>query len=580
MSLIFQTLRRHWRAMAAGMAALLLCDGLQLVVPQVVRGVFNDIQLKMSGANTGAITSVTFAVAGLKFAGLTLAVALTRMLWRMIVWPRGRRMEYEIRRDFFAHLQTLPPDFFQSSTTGDLLSRASSDLDTVRRFFAMGLLSFADPLLLIPVSLVMLSSMDWRLAVAAAVPLFAGVPLSKVLLHRLHATYRASQDTLGELTGRVEEDIAGVRTLKSYAREGAARARFERLNADYTAKAVRVALLNSLFEPYFRLIPHIAVMAVLLWGGIMVMDGRLRLGDLAACLLYVDLMIWPTFAIGMGLNMLQRARASAQRIEEILRQPPAERAAEAAGPERVEGRLVFRRLTFTHKDRTEPVLKDFSLEVPCGMVLGITGPTGSGKSTLLTIAAGLLTPPRGTVLIDGVDLRDFGLPKLRRAITLVEQTPFLFSRSIAENLTYGRADAPPELVGNAVNIAALDQEVARFEDGLATIVGERGVTLSGGQRLRAALARALIMGPPVVLLDDVFSAVDVGTEKRIWSGIRPWCKGHTVLIVSHRISVLRACDRVAVVEDGRLAEYGTHQELLRGGGFYAATFALQERFET
>jgi len=591
MPLILKYLRRHWLIMAAGLAILLVCSALQVCQPLVMRQVFNDLQNALKGAPAAAAPAGEAAVLSrpaaleriwscfLLFLGLTLAVALTRMAWRLIIWPLGRRMEYEIRRDLFEHLRGLPPAFFHGATTGDLMSRATSDLEAVRRFYSMGLVCFADAVLIIPVSFILMARMDLPLALAAASPLLLGVPLSAVIMRRLHARYGASQDSLGELTARVQEDITGVRALKTYAREAVGLANFDRTNADYTGKAVRVSLYDALFEPYFRFVPQIGFIAVIAWGGCKLALGQMKAGDLVMFLAYVELMIWPIFAAGMGLNMLQRARASAKRLEELFTAPPDERPSEHSGPDRLDGNLAFRRLSFTHRNKEAPAIVDFSLEVPAGAVLGITGPTGSGKSTLLALAAGLLTPPRGTVYLDGADLCDVGRGKLRRAVTLVEQTPFLFSRSLEENLAYGREEPCPERVQEAVRLAALESEVARFEQGLATMVGERGVTLSGGQRLRAALARALVVEPRILLLDDVFSAVDVETERTIWDRIRPRLKGTTILVVSHRISVLRQCDRIAVIQEGRLAEHGTHQELLRGDGFYARTFGLQERFE-
>ncbi|HOX06658.1 MAG TPA: ABC transporter ATP-binding protein [Planctomycetota bacterium] len=580
MSLILRYLKRHWLILAAGLLILLACDIAQLALPAILGGAFSDLQAVAEGRAGDGVTSATFAAAGLKFALLTVAIALTRMVYRRIIWPRSRRMEYEIRRDLFGHMQSLPPDFFHASTSGDLMSRASSDLEAVRRFYAMGLLCFADAIILIPAAFIMMVAINPWLAVAATAPLLLGSPLSAMLMTRLHNTYQASQDALGVLTGRVQEDIAGVRALKTYAREDAAFANFEALNREYTAKAVRVSRFDALFEPYFRLIPEASVAVALAWGGWLVLGRRMDLGDLVKFVAYVGVMIWPTFAVGMALNILQRAKASAKRLEDIFQTAPAQHPPEASGPDVFRGSLSFRGLTFTHRGKEAPAVSDLSLDVPAGAVLGITGPTGSGKSTLLNLAAGLLTAPRGTVFLDGADLGEIGRGKLRRAVTLVEQSPFLFSRSLEENLAYGRENCPPELVREAVNLAALDGDVARFEGGLATVVGERGVTLSGGQRLRAALARALVVEPRVLLLDDVFSAVDVETEKAIWSRIRPKLAGTTVIVVSHRISVLRECDRVAVIQDGRLSEVGTHRELLRGDGFYARNFALQEQFES
>lgn len=614
MSLITRYLKRHWLMMSAGLLVLVLCDGMQIYQPLLLRDIFNKLETVLKTANSDSNQQDAAApiVAGqaapaipesraapentarpsraqvekqilyicVLLLAIILATALTRMTWRLIIWPLARRMEYEMRRDLFEHMRGLPPSFFHASTTGDLMSRATSDIETVRRFYGMGLVSFTDAILILPLSFVLMAMMDPALALAAASPLLIGVPLSSLMMRRLHARYKDGQDSHGVMTGRVQEDIAGVRALKTFAREDAALGNFDRANSDYTGKAVKIAFYDALFEPYFRLVPQIGFVAVLGWGGWKVCQGQMPVGNLVAFLAYVELMIWPIFAGGMGFNMLQRARASATRLEEVLNTQQEERPPEEAGPEKLDGNLSFRNLTFTHRGQETPSLSALTLNVPPGQVLGITGPTGSGKSTLLNISAGLLVPPEGTVLISGADIHGIGRAKLRRSVTLVEQTPFLFSRSLEDNLAYGRSEHDPERVREAVRLASLEGEVSRFEKGMATIVGERGVTLSGGQRLRAALARALVIEPRVLLLDDVFSAVDVETEKAIWSRIRPKLKGTTVIVVSHRISVLRECDRVAVIEAGRLTEYGTHAELIAGRGFYSKTFALQEQFES
>lgn len=581
MSLIFRHLRRHWPLIAAGLVILLACSGMQLLMPLVIRGFFDDLQkLARGGQEAVGLYPASFARHGIKFVALGLLVALTRMSYRSILWPLSRRIESEIRREYFDHLRGLPPEYFYASTTGDLISRATSDIGTVQRFFAMGIICFGDALVMTPASLVIMAKMNWWLALLAAAPLLVGAPLSKLLMRQLHASYLAGQDSLGLLTARVQEDVTGVRTLKTYAREEAALANFDLANGDYTRKALRVAGLNSFFEPYFRLLPEGAILLVLVVGGGAVLTGTMTLGEFVAFLYYVNLMVWPTFAVGMGLNILQRARASAGRIQEVLDVPSAERPPEEAGPESFAGRMEFRSLTFSHCGRVERALDGISLDVPAGQILGITGPTGSGKSTLLALAGGLLSPPPGTVLVDGADIRGIGRGKLRRAVTLVEQTPFLFSRTLEENVAYGRISPPAELIRDAIHTAGLAPDVERFEGGLSTVIGERGVTLSGGQRLRSALARALVIEPRVLLLDDVFSAVDLETERSIWERIRKRLSGTTVVIVSHRVSVLRRCDRVAVLREGRLAELGTHEQLIDAGGFYAETFLLQERFGT
>jgi len=564
MRLFWRYARRHWWKIAIALVFLELADLAQLLVVPQVRAAFNQMP-----APPDAIRRIFL---------LMLVTPFLRMAWRLVMWPCSRRVGYELRRELFAHLQRVDPSYYHDHPSGDLISRASSDVEGVRRFFAMGFPVFFDVLFLMPLAIYGMILIDWRLGLVVAVPIVLSPSLSIFLTRRLSRAFRASQDAVGDLSARAQEDIAGTRVLKTYAREDAAGANYLAINDDVRRKFVVLSRYWSLITPYFHLVPQGATLLLVIIGSGLALAGRSGHGDLMAFILYVGILTWPTFALGWGLTMLQRLRASAERIEEVLAVPLRERAGAEAGPDEVRGEFSFRDLTFAYNG--QPVLKNLSLEVRAGEILGLAGPTGGGKTTLLSLAVALVEPPPGAVLLDGVDVRTIAPEKLRRHVALVQQTPYLFSRTLAENLAFPRPEASAEDVQEAVRIAGLVPDVRQFDAGLETLVGDRGVTLSGGQRLRVALGRALVARPGVLLLDDAFSAVDVYTEESVWNALRRVMAGRTIVVVSHRISVLRRCDRIAVVEGGRVAELGTHAELVAGNGFYARTFALQELFES
>ncbi len=571
MRIFWKYLRRYWYLVAIAAVFLGCTDAAQVLIPGYFKAALD--LLGKEGATRGDLVRIALTVAG-----LSMVMAIARMAWRLIMWPLARRVEYGVRRELFAHMQRLDPGFYHKHLSGDLISRASHDVDSLRMFFSMGFAVFFDVIFVMPLAIYWMAGIDWRLTLVVVPPILIAPLFSLAITKRLSRSFREAQDSLGLLTARAQEDIGGTRVLKTYAREEVAAANYARMNGHTRGKYLKLVKYYSFIGPYFHTVHQVATMLLLMAGSAWALAGKVTTGELVAFEAYIGILSWPTFALGWGITMLQRMRSSLARVQEILDEPQRERADASRGPDEVRGDISFKNLTFNYGGE-QPVLEGLSLEIPAGQVLGVTGPTGSGKSTLLSLAVALFEPPEGAVFLDGHDVRGIAPEKLRRHVALVEQTPYLFSRTLSENLAFTRPDAGVEDIREAVRVAGLEPDLRQFEEGLETLVGDRGITLSGGQRLRVALGRALVARPRVLLLDDAFSAVDVHTEEAVWNALREKMAGRTVVVVSHRVSVLRRCDRIAVVEGGRVNEQGTHGELLAGDGFYARTFALQEMFE-
>jgi ATP-binding cassette subfamily B protein len=571
MKLFWKYLREHWTEVAAAVLLLGCTDVAQVFVPFKVREVL--AMLRTPGSSADEVLRVAWTIGG-----LFVVVAVFRSGWRLFMWPLARRVEYQVRGEILAHLQKLDPGYYHRIPSGDLISRASHDVDAVRMFFSMGFAVFFDVLFVTPLAIWFMWGISPGLTLVVALPIMIAPVFSLLITRKLEGSFREAQDSLGVLTGRAQEDITGTRVLKTYAREDAAGANYIEKNDHTRGKYLKLVKYYSFIGPYFHTVHLAALVLLLMAGSAWALAGNVNPEDLVAFEGYVALLSWPTFALGWGITMLQRMKASLARVQEVLDEPPRERADRDRGPDEVEGSLAFRDLTFSYNGG-DPVLAGLNLEVPAGQILGVTGPTGSGKSTLLSLAVALCEPPAGTVFLDGTDVLEIAPEKLRRHVALVQQTPYLFSRTLSENLAFARPGTSEDEVRDAVRVAGLEPDLRQFEEGLETLVGDRGITLSGGQRLRVAMGRALLARPQVLLLDDAFSAVDVHTEETVWNALREKLAGRTVLVVSHRISVLRRCDRVAVIEDGGVSELGTHAELLEREGFYSRTFALQELFE-
>jgi len=562
-TLFFSLTRRHANPYLTGFALLGLTNALALGIPRILKHAVEAIQA--SDRSALMIFSALIAL-------MALLQALVRTYSRLYILGACRQVVFELRGLLFRHLQYLPLDFYAQRSTGDITSRAINDMLLVRSLFGFGLMNLVNTGLVYVAAVSMMLLIDWRLTLLALAPYPLFILAVNLLSRRVYQRTMDVQDQMSALTSRAQENISGMTLIKTFAREDAESAEWTSMSADYLRRTLSLARARGAMVPVMGIMASTGTLVVVGLGGASVIRGRITLGDFVAFSAYLAYLVWPTLAFGWLLNTFQRGAAALRRVAEILAEPAESRDLPDAWRDRTtRGDISFRALTFSHPDAppTTAHLRDITLDIPAGSSLGSLGTVGSGKSTLLGFLPRILTPPGGTVFIDGMDVTVIPLARLRRDIAVVPQEPFLFSRSLRENLLMGSPGAGTAAVDDASAASRLSNDLPRFPQGLETVIGERGVTLSGGQRQRATIARALLADPQVLILDDAFSSLDAEVERDVVEEIRNRRRGRTTILVSNRVGSLSWADRIIVMDSGRVMENGTHEELLRAGGLYA-----------
>jgi ATP-binding cassette, subfamily B, multidrug efflux pump len=553
-----------------GAITVLFNNGLWVLSPQVVRRAVDDL-------NRHGITQQKILFYSLVLVGLAFGKGIFQFLTRWLVIGVSREIEYDLRNDIFRHLESLSYSHYQKNRTGDIMARATNDLNAVRMLLGPAIMYTANTLVFTAVALVFM----WRISPKLTLYAFAPLPIASIIVQyigrKIHERFEKIQAQFSDISARAQENFSGARVVRAYAQEEAEISLFEKTNQEYVNRSLPLARLTGMLWPTLEMLLGFALVLVLWLGGREVLMGRISLGDFVAFNTYIVMLTWPIIALGWVINIFQRGTASMGRIDEILVAQPeitdAQVAPDLKNATAVRGDIEFRHLDFSYDG--VPVLKNVNLKIPAGSSLAIVGPTGSGKTTLVSLLPRIYDTTPGSLLLDGRSIREYPLETLRQNIGFVPQETFLFSDTVRENIAFGVESASDEQVHRAAEAANIATDIEGFPEGYSTLVGERGITLSGGQKQRSAIARAIIRDPRILVLDDALSSVDTYTEEKILDHLRLVMRDRTTIFISHRVSTVRNADRIAVLHEGRVVELGTHEELIARNGYYTDLYNKQ-----
>ncbi len=560
---------RRWHILV-GLICLIIVDFLQLFIPRIIKWAVDDL----TALRIDAAALLHYAV---YMVGMGLLIGLFRFGWRFCLIGLSRRVEEGIRNRLFSHLQTLSADYFDRTKTGDLMAHATNDLQHVRMAMGMGIVAVTDAVVLGAASIGFMLYINIRLTLYVLIPMPFIAVGTLFFSRRMHRLYGQVQAAFSELTEVARERFAGIRVIKAYSLETAETERFALKSKDYIQQNIRLIKITGSFFPMMFLFTNLSIAIVIYIGGRQTVYAVITPGDFVAFISYLGLLVWPMMAIGWVTNLIQRGRASLERINKILETESTIAESPRATPVyRAKGALTFQNVTFFYDIKEQPVLEGIDLCLQPGEVLGIVGPPGSGKSTLLSLLPRLYDVSDGNILLDNTDIRDLRIEDLRAQILYVPQEPFLFAGTIRENITFGNERVSEEMMIDATRKAAMYQTIQSFPNGFDAMVGEKGVILSGGQKQRIALARAFLMDSPILVLDDPISQVDTETAASIIQTVQMMARSRTVFIVSHRLSAVRFADRIIELQNGRIVASGTHSEMISSSDYYRRTYRLQE----
>lgn len=560
-------LRRYKKGLALGFGALIIKDVAAAVMPLLIR------------EGVDSMTSNFALRTLLMFAGLMLVVSAVKGIFqywmRIILVSISRDVEYDLRNDLFARLVTLSHDFYGRNRTGDIMARATNDLNQVRMMLGPGVMYWFETMFLFIFSVGVMLSVDWQLTLIALIP----APLVSFVVvyfgNRIHERFEKIQAMFGDISSRVQENLVSVRILRAFRQEEAEKAKFEFLNKDYIDANVQLAWKTGMFMPALQALIGLTFLIVLWAGGARLLAGSLTIGSFVMFQTYMNMLIWPMIAFGWVINLTQRGQASLERIMVILNEKPSIHAPAkpVVLPEPMRGEIQFKNVQVSYGSTR--VIHGIDLHVPGGSTIAIVGHTGSGKSSLVSLIPRMIDPSQGSVLIDGIDVRQLDPEILREKIGFVPQETFLFSTTLADNIAFGVKNATRHQIEEAARLAGLEGDISGFPQGFDTVIGERGITLSGGQRQRCAIARAILRNPAILILDDALASVDTLTEEKILTSLEAVMRGRTTILISHRVSTVRHANKIFVIEEGGIAEQGDHNQLIGLGGYYADLYQKQ-----
>ena len=568
---IFQYIKKHKFQYVAGIITLFIVDFANLFIP------------KLTGTITDGLTAHTIDWNGvvhnlvLIFL-LGVVLTLGRFFWRFVIFGASRSIEKELRNDMFHHLEKMSVEYYNEHKTGDLMTRFTSDLNSIRMSIGPAVICVFDAsVMTVMVIFQMMYYVNIRLTLIAVIPmlfiLFGELYYGKII----HAKFKERQEAVSNLTDFVQESFSGVRVIKAFVRERSELRAFTKANRNTMDKNLDIARLQSVVMPLLDVIIGLSSLATLIYGGYLALVGDITLGRFIAFNQYVNMLVWPMLACGDAVNMFSQGSASLRRVQDIFEEKPEIFDCEDVQPmEKIHGDITFSHLTFIHRGHSEPTLKDINLHVPAGTTLAIIGKTGNGKSTLVNLLLHLYNTKPRMLLIDGRDINSISLKTLRENIAYVPQDNFLFSDTLKSNISFGAENEDMEAITRATEAACIHENIIAFPDGYETIVGERGVTLSGGQKQRSSIARALMKDAPILILDDALSAVDTDTEEHILRNLKQNRSGKTTILIAHRISTIQNADIIMVLEDGEAKEIGNHETLMQKNGIYRDMFEKQQ----